>query len=221
MKIILIGGPGAGKGTQAQFICSHFGIPQISTGDILRAAVDGDSVSARQAKKLMSAGELIPDDLIMQLVNHRLQQADCVKGFLCDGFPRTITQAKALRETVPDIAWVVEIAVDDAVIIKRMGGRRVHLPSGRTYHTEFNPPLVPNLDDVSGEPLIQREDDAAATVRERLRVYHQYTQPLVQFYRDWEQADSVNAPRYVCISGSDEVQAVRDRIFSALSPSAN
>ena len=218
MNIILIGGPGAGKGTQAQFICSHFDIPQISTGDILRTEVSSGCALAAQAQALMSAGELIPDDLIMQLVNQRLQQPDCANGFLCDGFPRTIPQAEALREAAIRIDWVVEIAVEDEAIIKRMGGRRVHLPSGRTYHTAFNPPRIPHVDDVTGEPLIQREDDAEATVRERLRIYHQYTRPLVQFYRDFEQSSTANAPCYVRISGSGDVRTVRDRIFSAIVP---
>ena len=216
MNIILIGGPGAGKGTQAQFISARFGIPQISMGDMLRAEVSADTALGRQAKSLMNIGELIPDDLIIALIQQRIQRPDCANGFLCDGFPRTIPQAEAMRDTKIPINHVVEITVDDEEIIRRMNGRRVHLASGRTYHVEFNPPQVADKDDVTGEPLIQREDDTEQTVRDRLRIYHSHTQPLVQFYRQWAQTATFDAPRYACVEGTGEVNSVRDRIFSAI-----
>jgi len=215
MRLILLGGPGAGKGTQARFLTEHFAIPQISTGDMLRAAVKSGSELGRQARAIMEAGELVSDEIIIALVKERIAQPDCAGGFLFDGFPRTIPQAEALRGTV-DIDYVIEIAVDDDEIIRRMSGRRVHLPSGRTYHIEFNPPRVAGKDDETGEDLVQREDDREETVRQRLAVYHQQTEPLVRFYRDWQASGDPRAPRYLRIDGLGGVEAVRDRILAAL-----
>jgi len=217
MRLILLGGPGAGKGTQAAFISSHFSIPQISTGDMLRAAVKAGTALGRQAKSIMDAGGLVSDDLILGLVKERIAEADCANGFLFDGFPRTIAQADALKEQGVGIDFVVEIAVDDDEIVRRMSGRRVHLASGRTYHIEFNPPEVPDTDDVTGEPLIQREDDQEATVKKRLDIYHDQTEPLISYYQSWQNAGDENAPKYVRIDGTGDVERVRDDIFAALS----
>ncbi|ROR32439.1 adenylate kinase [Inmirania thermothiophila] len=216
MRIILLGPPGAGKGTQAQAICERFGIPQISTGDMLRAAVKAGTELGRKAKALMEAGQLVPDDLILALVRERLAQPDCGNGFLLDGFPRTIPQAEALRDQGIDIDYVVEIQVDDEEIVRRMSGRRVHPGSGRTYHVVFNPPKVEGRDDVTGEPLVQRDDDKEETVRARLKVYHEQTEPLVHFYRAWAESGDPRAPRYVAVSGVGGLDEVRERILSAL-----
>ncbi len=216
MRLILLGGPGAGKGTQAKFITEKYGIPQISTGDMLRQAVKEGTQLGLEAKKYMDAGELVPDDVIIGLVKERITQPDCEKGFLFDGFPRTIPQAEAMKEAGVQIDYVVEIAVPDEEIIKRMSGRRVHLPSGRTYHVIFNPPKVEGKDDVTGEPLVQREDDKEETVRKRLEIYHAQTEPLVDFYKDWEDTGDPNAPHYVRIDGVGTVEEIRDRIFQAL-----
>jgi len=216
MRVILLGGPGAGKGTQAGFITSKYGIPQISTGDMLRAAVKAGTPLGVAAKKVMDAGQLVPDDLIINLVKDRIKEPDCAKGFLFDGFPRTIPQAEAMRDAGVAIDCVVEIDVADEEIIRRMSGRRVHLSSGRTYHVAFNPPKVAGKDDVTGEDLIQRDDDREETVRKRLEVYHAQTEPLVHFYSRWAATGDAKAPRHVKVSGIGGVSEIRDRIFAAL-----
>ncbi len=216
MRLILLGGPGAGKGTQANYIKEKFNIPQISTGDMLRAAVKAGTPLGLEAKKVMDAGGLVPDDVIIGLVKDRIQEPDCANGFLFDGFPRTIPQAEAMRDAGVNIDYVVEIAVDDEEIIRRMSGRRVHLPSGRTYHVEFNPPREAGKDDVTGEELIQRDDDQEETVRARLKVYHDQTEPLVKFYSDMAASGDANAPQYVKVEGIGKVEEIRDRIFKAL-----
>ncbi len=216
MRLILLGGPGAGKGTQAKFITEKYGIPQISTGDMLRQAVKEGTQLGLEAKKYMDAGELVPDDVIIGLVKERIKQPDCEKGFLFDGFPRTIPQAEAMKDAGVQIDYVVEIAVPDEEIIKRMSGRRVHLPSGRTYHIIYNPPKVEGKDDVTGEPLVQRDDDKEETVKKRLEIYHAQTEPLVDFYKKWEASGDANAPKYVRIDGVGTVDEIRDRIFQAL-----
>ena len=216
MRVILLGGPGAGKGTQAGFITQRYGIPQISTGDMLRAAVSAGTELGRKAKGVMDAGQLVPDELIIDLVRERVAADDCREGFLFDGFPRTIPQAEALEEAGIHIDAVVNIAVDDAEIIRRMSGRRVHLASGRTYHVDFNPPREPGKDDETGEPLIQREDDREETVRERLKVYHAQTAPLIAFYRRLAEGGGEHAPRYVPVDGVATVENVRDQVFAAL-----
>ncbi len=216
MKLILLGGPGAGKGTQANLIKEKFGIPQISTGDMLRAAVKAGSPLGLEAKKFMDSGGLVPDDVIIGLVKDRIQQADCAKGFLFDGFPRTIPQAEAMKNAGVQIDYVVEIDVPDAEIIKRMSGRRVHLGSGRTYHVTFNPPKVAGKDDVTGEDLIQREDDKEETVKKRLDVYHAQTEPLVDFYKKWQATGEAAAPKHVRIDGVGSVNSITQAIFKAL-----
>lgn len=213
MRIILLGGPGAGKGTQAQFICESLGIPQISTGDMLRAAVKAGTPLGVEARKIMDAGGLVSDDIIVALVKERLHQPDCAGGCLFDGFPRTIAQADALAEASIEIDHVVEIAVDEEEIVNRMSGRRVHLGSGRSYHIEFNPPEQEGVDDLSGEPLIQREDDQEATVRERLCVYHEQTAPLIAYYRERAASSDLD---YTRVDGMQPVDAVRDAIQRAL-----
>ena len=216
MRLILLGAPGAGKGTQAQFICEKFGIPQISTGDMLRAAVKEGSELGLQVKEIMETGGLVSDELIISLVKERIAQDDCKAGFLFDGFPRTIPQADAMKEAGVQLDHVVEIAVEDEEIIKRMSGRRVHPASGRTYHVVFNPPKEEGKDDVTGEHLIQREDDKEATVRHRLGVYHEQTAPLVDYYKSWEASDAENAPKYTHIAGVGSVDDIRDKVFAAL-----
>ncbi len=216
MRLILLGGPGAGKGTQAKFICEKFGIPQISTGDMLRAAVKEGTELGKEAKKYMDAGQLVPDDVIIGLVKERIKQPDCEKGFLFDGFPRTIPQAEAMKEAGVKIDYVVEISVPDEEIIKRMSGRRVHLPSGRTYHIIYNPPKEEGKDDVTGEPLVQRDDDKEEVVRERLKIYHEQTEPLVDYYKKWEASGDPNAPKYIKIDGIGTVEEIKQRIFKAL-----
>ena len=216
MRIILLGPPGAGKGTQAQFIMERFGIPQISTGDMLRAAVKAETELGLQVKKVMESGGLVSDDIIIALVKERIQEKDCINGFLFDGFPRTIPQAEALLNEGVEIDYVVQIEVDDSEIIERMSGRRVHEPSGRVYHVKFNPPKEAEKDDVTGEPLIQRKDDAEGTVRSRLEVYHQQTLPLVVFYKQLSDKSS-NKIKYAQIEGVGSVEAIRDKIFSGLS----
>jgi adenylate kinase len=216
MRLILLGGPGAGKGTQANYIKEKFSIPQISTGDMLRAAVKAGTDLGKKAKEFMDSGKLVPDQVIIGLVKERILQADCAKGFLFDGFPRTIPQADAMKAAGVPIDAVVEIDVPDAEIIKRMSGRRAHLASGRTYHIIFNPPKVEGKDDVTGEPLIQRDDDKEETVRKRLEVYHSQTEPLVDYYKKWEATGKAGAPKYIRISGVGKVDEIRDQIFSAL-----
>jgi adenylate kinase len=215
MRIILLGGPGAGKGTQAEFICQRFGIPKISTGDMLRAAVTAGTPLGLQAKKVMDAGELVSDGIILGLIEERIAQPDCQNGFLLDGFPRTIPQANGLNRIGVKIDNVIEINVDDEEIVRRMSGRRVHPASGRTYHVLFNPPRVEGKDDVTGESLIQRDDDREETVRKRLTVYHQQTKPLIDYYQDWSGPRN-EAPRYARIDGVGGVEHIRDKIFAAL-----
>ncbi|MDR4516781.1 MAG: adenylate kinase [Nitrosomonas sp.] len=216
MRVILLGGPGAGKGTQANYIKEHFGIPQISTGDMLRNAVKAGTELGVMAKKIMDTGGLVSDDIIINLVKERIAEPDCVHGFLFDGFPRTIPQADAMKAAGVQIDCVVEIDVADDEIIRRMSGRRVHPASGRTYHVEFNPPKAENLDDVTGEPLIQRDDDKEETVKKRLAVYHEQTEPLVAYYSKWFQEGTHNAPRYVKVAGVGSVEEIRGRILAAL-----
>lgn len=216
MRLILLGGPGAGKGTQASFITEKFGIPQISTGDMLRAAVKAGTEMGIAAKKIMDAGGLVSDEIIIGIVKDRLQEEDCQKGYLLDGFPRTIPQADAMKENGIDIDYIIEISVDDAEIIKRMSGRRVHLASGRTYHVIYNPPKQEGIDDISGEELIQREDDSEKTVKKRLTIYHEQTEPLVDYYSSWANQDSTDAPRYVSINGIGKVDEIKQSIFDAL-----
>jgi adenylate kinase len=216
MRLILLGGPGAGKGTQAAFIKEKFGIPQISTGDMLRAAVKAGTPLGVAAKKVMDSGALVSDDIIIGLVKERIKEADCAKGFLFDGFPRTIPQADAMKAAGVALDYVVEIAVEDGEIIDRMSGRRVHVASGRTYHVKFNPPKVAGKDDVTGEDLIQREDDKEATVKHRLAVYHEQTEPLIAYYGDWAKSGAANAPKYVKIAGVGKMEEIRDKVFAAL-----
>ncbi|MBC7715909.1 MAG: adenylate kinase [Pseudorhodobacter sp.] len=216
MRLILLGAPGAGKGTQAAFICKKFGIPQISTGDMLRAAVKAGSPMGLAAKKVMDSGALVGDDIIIGLVKERITQTDCANGFLFDGFPRTIPQADAMKAAGVKLDWVLEIDVPDAAIIERMGGRRVHIASGRTYHVRFNPPQVADKDDLSGEDLIQREDDKEDTVRKRLDVYQSQTRPLVAYYSQWAQSGDSLAPVYRKISGTGSVDDITQRALAAL-----
>lgn len=216
MRLILLGAPGAGKGTQATFICQKFGIPQISTGDMLRAAVKAGTPLGLQAKTVMDAGALVSDDLIINLVKERIALPDCANGFLFDGFPRTIPQADAMKAAGVKLDYVLEIDVPFSDIIERMSGRRSHPASGRTYHVRFNPPKVEGKDDVSGEDLIQREDDKEETVRKRLDVYSQQTRPLVDYYAKWAEQDPVNAPKYRAISGVGMVDEITRRAMAAL-----
>jgi len=220
MRLILLGAPGAGKGTQAQFICKQFGIPQISTGDMLRAAVKAGTELGIAAKKIMDAGGLVSDDIIIGLVKDRLTQPDCAKGYLFDGFPRTIPQAQAMKDAGVPIDYVLEIDVPFDAIIDRMSGRRVHPASGRTYHIKFNPPKVAGVDDVTGEPLIQRDDDKEETVRKRLQVYNDQTRPLVEYYSSWAEqihgSDKVKAPAYRKVNGTGSVEDITTAIFAEL-----
>ena len=220
MRLILLGAPGAGKGTQAQFICEKFAIPQISTGDMLRAAVKAGTELGIAAKKIMDAGGLVSDDIIIGLVKDRLTQPDCSKGYLFDGFPRTIPQAQAMKDAGVPIDYVLEIDVPFEAIIDRMSGRRVHPASGRTYHVKFNPPKVEGKDDVTGEDLIQRDDDKEETVRKRLQVYNDQTRPLVEYYSSWatqsDPADKVKAPAYRKVAGTGSVEDITTSIFAVL-----
>ena len=216
MRLILLGAPGAGKGTQATFICQKYGIPQISTGDMLRAAVKAGTPLGLQAKAVMDAGQLVSDDLIINLVKERLAQPDCAQGFLFDGFPRTIPQAEAMKAAGVKLDYVLEIDVPFDAIIERMSGRRSHPASGRTYHVKFNPPKVEGKDDVTGEDLIQRDDDKEDTVKKRLEVYSAQTRPLVDYYSNWAQAEPTAAPKYRAISGTGNVDEITQRALSAL-----
>lgn len=216
MRLILLGAPGAGKGTQATFICQKYGIPQISTGDMLRAAVKAGTPLGLQAKAVMDAGQLVSDDLIINLVKERIAQPDCASGFLFDGFPRTIPQAEAMKTAGVKLDFVLEIDVPFSDIIERMSGRRSHSASGRTYHVKFNPPKVEGKDDLTGEDLIQREDDKEDTVRKRLDVYSQQTRPLVDYYSNWAKADAAAAPKYRAISGIGSVEEITQRALAAL-----
>jgi adenylate kinase len=216
MRLVLLGPPGAGKGTQAGFIRDAYGIPQISTGDMLRAAVKSGTPLGLAAKKVMDAGRLVSDDIIVALVNDRLREPDCRNGYLFDGFPRTIPQADALRDAGVALDYVLEIDVPDAAIVERMSGRRVHPASGRTYHVKYNPPKVPDRDDATGEPLIQRDDDREETVRKRLAVYHEQTEPLIAYYRKWAATGDSQAPKYRKVDGLGSVEAIRDAVLAAL-----
>jgi adenylate kinase len=216
MRLILLGPPGAGKGTQANYIKEKFNIPQISTGDMLRAAAKAGTPLGIAAKKLMDAGNLVSDGIIISLVKERIKESDCANGFLLDGFPRTIPQAQAIKDAGIDVDFVVEIAVPDSAVIQRMSGRRVHMASGRTYHVAFNPPKVEGKDDITGEELVQRPDDAEDTVIKRLSVYHDQTQPLIDFYTEWEKSGDAKAPKCVKVPGVGGVEKIRDQIFAAL-----
>ncbi len=217
MRIILLGAPGAGKGTQAQYLTSHYSIPQISTGDMLRAAVKAGTPLGIEAKKVMDAGGLVSDEIIIGLVKERVAEKDCENGYLLDGFPRTIPQADAMKENNIDVDFVVEIDVDDSEIVNRMAGRRVHPASGRTYHIQYNPPKVEDKDDVTGDDLVQREDDQEATVKQRLAVYHEQTKPLMDYYSSWAASGEDKAPAYVKVAGVGSLESIRDNILKALS----
>ena len=216
MRLILLGPPGAGKGTQANFIKEKFGIPQISTGDMLRAAVKAGTPLGLEAKKVMDAGGLVSDDIIIGLVKDRLQQDDCKSGYMFDGFPRTIPQADAMKDAGVPLDFVLEIDVPDAEIVERMSGRRAHLASGRTYHVKYNPPKVAGKDDVTGEDLVQRDDDKEETVKKRLDVYHSQTKPLVEYYSKWAASGDAKAPKVRKISGLGAVDAITANAFAAL-----
>ena len=216
MRLILLGPPGAGKGTQAGFIKERFGIPQISTGDMLRAAVKAGTPLGLAAKKVMDAGQLVSDDIIIGLVKERLKEPDCTNGYLFDGFPRTIPQADAMKSAGVRVDVVLEIAVPDADIVERMSGRRVHVASGRTYHVRFNPPRQAGQDDQTGEPLVQRDDDKEDVVRKRLEVYHAQTSVLVDYYSRWAAAGQTGAPRYARVSGVGPVEEIKQRVLDAL-----
>ncbi|MGJ9419357.1 adenylate kinase [Massilia sp. CMS3.1] len=217
MRLILLGAPGAGKGTQANFIKEKYNIPQISTGDMLRAAIKAGTELGMAAKKVMDAGGLVSDDIMIGLVKDRLQAADCANGYLFDGFPRTIAQADAMKDKGINVDYVLEIDVPDELIVERMSGRRSHPASGRVYHTKFNPPKVADLDDLTGEPLVQRDDDKEETVMKRLSVYHNQTEVLLGYYNNWAQSGLPGAPKYRKITGVGPVEQVRDAAFAALS----
>ena len=216
MRLILLGPPGAGKGTQAGFIRDAYGIPQISTGDMLRAAVKAGTPLGIAAKKVMDSGALVSDDIIIGLVKERLKEPDCGSGYLFDGFPRTIPQADAMKDAGVALDYVLEIAVPDAAIVERMSGRRVHPASGRTYHIKYNPPRVPDRDDVTGEPLIQRDDDREETVQKRLAVYHEQTEPLIAYYAKWAASGDARAPRHRKVAGVGSVDAIKQAVLAAL-----
>lgn len=216
MRLILLGAPGAGKGTQAAFICQRFGIPQVSTGDMLRAAIKAGTPLGLAAKQVMDSGALVSDDIIIGLVKERIAQPDCANGFLFDGFPRTIPQADAMKAAGVKLDVVLEIDVPDEAIVERMSGRRVHVASGRTYHVRFNPPKTPGIDDATGEPLIQRDDDRVDTVKRRLEVYQSQTRPLVDYYAAWAATGDAQAPRYARISGIGSVEDITARALAAL-----
>ena len=217
MRIILLGLPGAGKGTQAQFLMQRYKIPQISTGAMLRAEIAAGSAIGKQAQNYMNAGNLVPDQLVIEMVKQRIAQADCKNGFIIDGFPRTVAQAEALRASSIDIDFVIEIEVGDHEILRRMSGRRVHPASGRTYHVEFNPPKVQGKDDVTGEPLVQRPDDTEETVNKRIATYHALTKPLINYYLKWAESSDERAPHYVNLYGRGSIEHIRDKMFAALS----
>jgi len=216
MRIVLLGAPGAGKGTQAAFLSGRYGVPQISTGDMLRTAIKAGTPLGVAAKAVMDTGQLVSDDIVVALVKERVQQPDCVEGYLLDGFPRTIAQAEAMRSGNLRVDSVLEIDVPDEEIIARMAGRRVHPASGRSYHVMFNPPKVADRDDVTGEPLIQRDDDREETVRKRLQIYRAQTRPLIDYYESWAASGDARAPKHLRIAGSGGVEEIRDRAFAAL-----
>ncbi len=220
MRLILLGSPGAGKGTQAKFICAKYNIPQISTGDMLRAAVTAGTELGKMAKNIMDSGKLVSDDIIIALVKERISQPDCKNGYLLDGFPRTIPQAEAIEAASIKIDHVIEVYVPNAEIIKRLSGRRVHIASGRAYHIDYTPPQVDDIDDVTGEPLIQRVDDKEATVTKRLEVYHQQTEPLIEFYQNLEHSNSFNNPAFARVDGIGNVENIKEEIFKILDKSA-
>jgi adenylate kinase len=220
MRIILLGQPGAGKGTQAQFLADHYGTPQISTGNILRAETKAGTALGREARGYMESGALVPDRLVIEMVKQRVTDPDCTNGFIVDGFPRTVAQAEALRDAGIDIDVVIEFDVDDAEILRRMSGRRVHSGSGRTYHLEFNPPKTLGVDDLTGEPLVQRPDDLEETVKKRIAYYHAQTQPLVDYYQQWAERGDPRAPRYVKIRATGAIEAIREQMFAALAEHA-
>jgi adenylate kinase len=216
MRIILLGLPGAGKGTQAQFLIKRYQIPQISTGAMLRAEIGAQSALGREAQTFMDAGKLVPDELVTNMVRKRIAEPDCSNGFISDGFPRTVAQAEVLRETGIDIDYVIEIEVGDQEILRRMSGRRVHPASGRTYHIDFNPPRVPDRDDLTGEPLVQRADDSEQTVMRRIASYHEVTKPLINYYLKWAESRDPRAPNYVNLYGRGSIEHIRDKMFAAL-----
>jgi adenylate kinase len=216
MRILLLGLPGAGKGTQAQYLMEKYGIPQISTGDMLRAAIKADTPLGREAKSCMDTGMFVPDHIVINLVKARVKEPDCAKGFIIDGFPRNIVQAEALRGAGVEIDFVIEIEVGDGEILRRMVGRRVHPGSGRSYHVEFNPPKVPGKDDVTGEPLMQRPDDNEDTVKRRIATYHSQTKPLIAYYMKWAESGDERAPHYVNIYGKGSVEHIRNKMLAAL-----
>ncbi len=216
MRLILLGPPGAGKGTQAQFITGHFGIPQISTGDMLRSAVKAGSELGNRVKAVMDSGALVSDEIIIDLVKERITEPDCARGFLFDGFPRTIPQAEAMKAAGVNLDAVLEIKVEDEAIVQRMSGRRMHPNSGRTYHVLYNPPKVEGIDDETGDPLVQRDDDQEDTVRNRLNIYHEQTEPLVAYYQQWGERGEANAPAYLSIDGSGSVEGIRDQVLEML-----
>jgi adenylate kinase len=220
MRILLLGQPGAGKGTQAQFLIGKYGIPQISTGDMLRAAINSGSQLGKDAKGYMDRGELVPDPLVIQLVKERVKQPDAANGFIIDGFPRNLAQAEALSHAGVDVDYVIDFQVPDDEILRRMSGRRVHPGSGRSYHIDFNPPKVAGKDDITGEPLVQRADDNEATVRKRIETYHEQTAPLVKYYLDLASSGKPAAPRYIDINGQGPVEEIREKIFKALDSKA-
>jgi adenylate kinase len=216
MRILLLGLPGAGKGTQAQYLSARYGIPQISTGDMLRAASKAGTPLGKEAQDYMDRGALVPDPLVIALVKERVRQPDAAPGFIFDGFPRNIAQAEALRKAGVDIDAVIELRLEDEEIVRRMSGRRVHPGSGRSYHIHFNPPKVAGKDDITGEPLVQRPDDREETVLKRIEAYHSQTKPLIDYYSEWAASGDPRAPRYVCVPGKGAVEEIRDRIFAAL-----
>ncbi len=217
MRIILLGLPGAGKGTQAQFLIARYGIPQISTGAMLRAEIAAGSALGKEAQKYMDEGNLVPDQLVIDMVKGRIAQPDCKSGFIIDGFPRTVTQAEVLRESGIDVDFVIEIEVGDVEILRRMSGRRVHPASGRTYHIEFNPPRVAGKDDLTGEPLVQRPDDNEETVKRRIAGYHEITKPLINYYLKWAESGGQHAPTYVNLYGRGAIEHIRDKMLAAIS----
>ena len=217
MRIILLGLPGAGKGTQAQFLIARYGIPQISTGAMLRAEIAASSALGKEAQKYMDEGNLVTDQLVIDMVKGRIAQPDCKSGFIIDGFPRTVTQAEVLRESGIDVDFVIEIEVGDVEILRRMSGRRVHPASGRTYHIEFNPPRVAGKDDLTGEPLVQRPDDNEETVKRRIASYHEITKPLINYYLKWAESGDQHAPTYVNLYGRGTIEHIRDKMLAAIS----
>lgn len=218
MNLLLYGAPGSGKGTQANMLRSHFGIPHIATGDMLRAEISAGTPLGQKAQPILAAGHYVSDDIMIGMIRNRLVQPDCLRGFIIDGFPRTIPQAEAMKASQVPIEHVVDLNVPDAAIVERMSGRWSHVPSGRTYHVKFNPPAVAGKDDVTGEPLTQREDDREPTVRNRLEIYHRQTEPLIDYYAKWAASADARAPKYHRVDGLGTVEEVRDRIFACLGP---